>query len=147
MAVLLAGGAVLFSAAAPAAPLRMLAAPSALFAFLCFSNCALISVWEGEVDQVHGQTSLALQYRGGAQFSRVMPWALAALSILVLIVGGRSLHPAAACAACSSVLLGLVDRFESRLGWRMARVLADVALMTPVVHLLAVAAGQAPVPS
>ena len=147
VAVLLAGGAVLFSVAAPAAPIGIIAVPGALFAFLCFANCALISVWEGEVDQAHGQTSLALQYPRGAQFSRGMPWALAVLSILVLIVGGRSIRPAAACAACSAVLLGLVDRLEPRIGWRMARVLADVVVMTPVAHLLAVAACWAPPPT
>ncbi len=140
IAVLLAGGAVLFPATAPAVPIGALAIPTALFAILCFTNCALISVWEGEVDQSHGQTSLALQYRRGAQLSCGVPWAVAALSILVLVLGGRAARPAAACAACSAVLLGLVDWVESRIGRRMARVLADVVVMTPAVHLLAVAA-------
>ena len=137
--VLLAGGAVLSPATATPASIGALAIPTALFALLCFTNCALISVWEGEVDQSHGQTSLALQYRRGARISRGMPWALAVLSILALFLGGRGARPGAACAGCSSVLLGLVDRVESRIGWRMARVLADVVLMTPAAHLLAVA--------
>ena len=138
VAVLLAGGAVLFPAMA--APLGALVIPFALFALLCFANCALISVWEGEVDQSHGQNSLALQFRQGARFSRTMPWAIAFLSLLVLALGDHVARPAAACAACSSILLGLVDRFESRIGWKMARVLADVAVMTPAAHLLVVAA-------
>jgi hypothetical protein len=36
----------------------------------------------------------------------------------------------------SAVLLALVDRLERRAGWKIARVLADVALLTPIVPLL-----------
>ena len=39
-------------------------------------------------------------------------------------------------AAVSSVLLGLVDRGAGRLGWRLSRVLADVALLTPLATVL-----------
>ncbi len=136
VAALLASGTVLFIAARPDAALRPLAAPLALFALLCFANCALISVWEREVDQTHGQTSFTLQFRRGAAFSRRLPWALAAVAVLLVAAESGAARAAAACALTSSLLLAAVDRAEPRLGWQLARVLADVALMTPLAPLL-----------
>ena len=40
-----------------------------------------------------------------------------------------------ACGLASSVLLGVVDALQGRLGWQRARVLADAALLTPLVPL------------
>ena len=42
----------------------------------------------------------------------------------------------AACTLASAVLLGIVDRLERQTGRRVARVLSDVALLTPVVPLV-----------
>jgi hypothetical protein len=114
-----------------------MAAPLALFVLLCFSNCALISVWEDEVDRSHGQTSLALQFGRAAALSRALPWAAAAASATVWIFGPADARAASACASASGALLGLVDLAEPRIGRVRARVLADVALMTPLVWLLA----------
>jgi hypothetical protein len=41
-----------------------------------------------------------------------------------------------ACGAASGALLGLVDLAEPRIGRVRARVLADVALMTPALPVL-----------
>jgi hypothetical protein len=41
-----------------------------------------------------------------------------------------------ACGAVSAVVLVIVDGFEEATGWAAAHVLADVALMTPIVPLL-----------
>lgn len=113
-----------------------LAAGLGAFATVSFVNCALISSWEREVDQSHGQTSLALDSAYAARLIRWLPW-LAALAGSVLIVVPGSV-PAApiACALVSAVLMGLLDRAERRLGWAAARVLADVALLTPIAPLL-----------
>jgi hypothetical protein len=35
----------------------------------------------------------------------------------------------------SAILLGIVDVLHVRLGWRVARVLADVALLTPLIAM------------
>jgi hypothetical protein len=42
-----------------------------------------------------------------------------------------------ACAAVSGVLLGTVDRLQPRFGRQLARAVADIALMTPLVPLAA----------
>jgi hypothetical protein len=140
VAGLMAGGAALFPAADPGADLGRLALPVAVFAAICFANCALISVWENAVDRVHGQTSLAGQFRLGSAFSRILPWFLAA-AIAVLRLGSDD-PVILDCALASSLLLGIVDRLELRLGREPARVLADVALMTPAIPLALAALGR-----
>ncbi len=113
-----------------------LAAPLGLFALLCFSNCALISVWEDEVDRSHGETSLAQQYRLTAKVAGALPWVLGAAGLRSPPLGGgraRRPAPAARQAAPSSACVALLER---RIGRVRARVLADVALMTPVVPLI-----------
>ncbi|HEY1792508.1 MAG TPA: hypothetical protein VGG34_06290 [Opitutaceae bacterium] len=135
VALLLGIGSVLFAAERPGTDLRRAAAPLGLFMALCFSNCALISLWEDEVDLSHGQTSLALQLRGAAILCRGLPWAIAAAGAGTLALGPPSCAPEAACAAASGILLGAVDLAEPRIGRATARVLADVALMTPAAWL------------
>jgi outer membrane lipoprotein SlyB len=65
-----------------------------------------------------------------------VPWAICALCVAILLAGGAGTHAAAACGAVSGALLGLVDASEPRIGRALARVLADVALMTPAVPIL-----------
>ncbi len=134
VALLIGAGAAVFVLARPDVRGGRLAAPLGLFCLLCFTNCALISVWENEVDRSHGQTSLALQL-GRAQALRLLPWAAAALSAAFWLWVGRRAGPAPLCAAASGILLGVVDLAEARIGRRLARVLADVALMTPLAPL------------
>ncbi|HEY4988310.1 MAG TPA: hypothetical protein VII09_00810, partial [Opitutaceae bacterium] len=136
VAVLLGAGAAVFVASRPGADLPAMAIPLTLFVLLCFANCALISVWENEVDRMHGQTSLALQYARAAAVSAGLPWVIAAIAVAVGIGLGSRVGAAASCAAASGLLLGLVNRAEPRIGRVRARVLADVALMTPAACLL-----------
>jgi hypothetical protein len=141
VALLLGGGAAVFAVSRPGADVHAIAVPLILFVLLCFANCALISVWENEVDRSHGQTSLALQFGRAAAVSRALPWLIVALAGVVWFVGVPHARGASACAAVSGILLGVVDIAERRTGWAAARVLADVALMTPIV-LLALEAGR-----
>ena len=107
----------------------------ALFAATGFVNCVLISSWERDVDRVQQQSSLALD----SWFAPWIPWTpwILALAAAALASTGRTPGQAvAACTAASAILLGLVDRFEPRLGWRRARALADLVLLTPVAVLL-----------
>jgi hypothetical protein len=136
VALLLAGGAAVFAASRPGADIHAMAVPVILFVLLCFANCALISVWENEVDRSHGQTSLALQFSRAAAVSRALPWLIFVLAAAIRLAAVPHANAAAACAAASGVLLGLVDLAERRVGWVAARVLADVALMTPLAWLL-----------
>lgn len=134
VALLLAAGAAVFPACRAGPQIGRMAIPLALFSLLCFSNCALISVWENEVDRSHGETSLALQFGRAAEFAPLLPWAVSLLAAAAWIWAGEKTAP---CAAASGVLLGLVDRAEGRIGRVLARVLADAALMTPLIPLVA----------
>jgi len=136
VAFLFAGGATIFSFAQPEVPWRPLLAPLILFFSLCFANCALISVWEHEVDRAHGQTSLSLQSRHARQFMHIFPWALALAAGALGSIATKSARPAAWCVAVSAGLLGAVDLAETSLGRQPARVLADFALLTPFVQWL-----------
>jgi hypothetical protein len=137
VALLFAAGVACFPLARDPGVLRPLAAPLVLFGALCLANCALISLWESEVDHAHGQTSLALQYPRGRQLVHALPWLLAALAAGSAVLETRIARTTALCAATSGVLLGMVDFAHARSGRQLARVLADVALMTPLVPLLA----------
>jgi len=137
VALLFAAGVSCFPVAREPGALRLLSVPLALFGALCLANCALISLWETEVDRTHGQTSLALQYPRGHRLVRLLPWLLA---LLATGFAGRetgAMRVAALCAAASGGLLGTVDLAHVRCGRQLARVLADVALMTPLAPLLA----------
>lgn len=136
VALLLAAGALVFTVSQPAADLRGVIAPTVLFVLLCFSNCALISVWESEVDRSHGQTSVALQMGRSAAVFRYLPWGIAAIAIGVGFAGVPHAREAAICASASGIALGLVNLAEGRSGPVGARVLADVALLTPAAYIL-----------
>jgi hypothetical protein len=134
IALLLTGGVAIFllSSIDP----EGLVAGLSVFACLSFVNCALISSWEREVDRAHGQTSLALDSARAARAIAWLPWIAAAASLLVIVAGPPSSRVPGACGAVSAVVLAIVDSVEGRTGWAAAHVLADVALMTPIVPLL-----------
>jgi len=90
VALLLTGGVALFVVVGAPAVLGRVAGPLALFAGLCLANCALISVWEREVDRSHGQISLVRQFRRATLFSRTLPWALAAAGAVGAVAGSVS---------------------------------------------------------
>jgi 4-hydroxybenzoate polyprenyltransferase len=138
IATLFGAGVALFAAVQSSAAPRQLAVPVVLFMLLCLANCALISTWEQEVDERHGEMSLARQFRGGARFSRALPWIVAAVAPIALAADVHAAGPGVAgCVVASSVLLGAVERAEPRIGRQLARVLADVALMTPCILVAA----------
>ena len=136
IAFLLAAGAAVFVVAHPGVSLRPILVPIGLFAALCFTNVALIAVWEREVDEVHGQVSLARQFRRAASASRMLPWAIVAVTTLALLRPFALRPTAAGAVIASALLLILLDRAERRVGWQLARVVADLVLLTPVVPLL-----------
>lgn len=106
-----------------------------LFAILCFANCALISMWEHDVDRSHGQTSLATTH-DGSRWIRWTPWLafLAAAACGTTATGDTAV--VVVCATASALVLVLIDRSQRQLGVRRARVLADVALLTPLIPML-----------
>jgi hypothetical protein len=138
VAALFGAGVAIFLIAPAPRLLPRLATPLTLFTLLCFINCTLISSWEREVDEVHGQTSLAVQYHGTGSIAIAMPWLLAAAAAALMIREPTgTARTATACAMASSVLLGVINALQGRLGWQRARVLADAALLTPLLPLAA----------
>lgn len=135
VAALLAAGAVLFPFDRAPHAARLLAPAVGLFALLCFVNCVLISVWEREVDAIQGQTSLAQQFRAATEWSHTLPWMVSLIALFIAIAENGAPQAAAASACASGVLLGVIHHFEPRLGWKLARLLADAALLTPLVPL------------
>jgi hypothetical protein len=136
VALLFGGGVSVFPLARPGVAVHPMLGPLGLFCLLCFANCALISVWEQAVDEAHGQTSLALQFRRTRTFARALPWLLALATLGFAWAADGPVRTTLVCVVTSGVLLGLLDLAQSRLGARLARVLADVALMTPLAVLL-----------
>ena len=107
----------------------------ALFALLCLTNTALISRWETDVDRMHGQSSLALAFPAAGQHFRLLPWLTLTAAVLVAVSVDHG-QPAAACTVLSAILLAAIDRLEVAVGWPLARVLADAALLTPLLVLV-----------
>jgi len=108
----------------------------ALFGLLCFADCALISIWEDEVDRQHGQTSLALQFPGGRWLGHLLPWIIALLSLGFTIHADDSQRTALFCVAASGILLGGVDAMHRPWGRQFARAVADLTLLTPIIPWL-----------
>lgn len=137
VAALLTGGVCVFLV--PTSHAGALVSSASLFALLCFSNCALISMWEHEVDLAHGQTSLVVDADATSDVGwaiRQLPWLVAALAVATWVGGDSAVADVAAAVFASALLLALTDRFEHRIGWMSARVLADVALLTPLAFLV-----------
>jgi hypothetical protein len=134
IAALLSGGVGIFLLQSPR--FAAVAMPLSLFALLSFTNCALISVWERQVDRAHGQTSLAVDSNVITRAIRQLPWLVLLVAIAAVLANSGAARAAALCAAASAILLASIDGAEHRLGRQPARVLADVALMTPVIPLL-----------
>jgi len=134
-ALLLGGGAAVFVLGRPGLRVPPFGTALGLFVLLCLANCVLISVWEAEVDRRHGETSLAQQFRAAGALAHLLPWATAILALAAL-VRVRPGSPVFLCALASALLLAALHRAEPRLGRIPARVLADVALLTPLALLL-----------
>ena len=107
-----------------------------LFGLLCFADCALISIWEDEVDRQHGQTSLALQYPGGHWLVRLLPWIIALVALGFISHATGISRIALGCISGSAILLGLIDLRQKRRGREWARIWADFALLTPLIPWL-----------
>ena len=136
VALLFAAGIAIFSLAQVSVDFHHGGILLILFGLLCFADCALISIWEDEVDRQHGQTSLALQYPGGHWLVRLLPWIIALVSLGFIAHASPISRVAFGCLSASSTLLGLIDLRQNSLGREWARVLADFALLTPLIPWL-----------
>ena len=120
---------VLWRLPLPSAPL---VAAVSLFALVCFLNCALITRWEQNVQDLRHPASLLNSFprltRRGLQ---PLCWVLGAMAAGL----GVSLHTALFLPLAASALsLGVLDRCRQRLSVNMLRVLADAVLLTPWIY-------------
>lgn len=136
IAVIFALGCVLAPAVHAPGQIQMLGLPAFLFCLLCLTNCALISVWEKEVDANHGQTSLALQMKRSAVLIHLLPWLIMIAAIAIIFTGGHATRSAAICAGASALLMGLLDALQPCIGRIPSRAAVDLTLMTPLFFLL-----------
>ncbi len=106
---------------------------SGLFGVLIFLNCAYIARWEGDLDQE------------SAPFAVRAPWFDVHLGVLALAfalicgVGGlltEVLRPLFAALTLSALLLYSLEHLSSALSPAARRVLADAALLTPLLWLI-----------
>jgi hypothetical protein len=75
-------------------------------------------------------------YPGAASVIPSLPWLIAALAAAAALSHDDVVRIAAVCAGASALLLAAIDRAEPCIGWQAARVLSDLALMSPLVPLL-----------
>lgn len=136
VAVLIAGGAVLYPATSRPEMWANLLPGFAWLVVLSLLNCLLISEWEREVDVSQGQESLAF---GSASFGDVVRFLPAVAGLVALVfcffgpVARNRFHMAATSSAFA--LWGLA-KTQPRLGRERARVLVDAALLSPLIWLL-----------
>jgi hypothetical protein len=108
--------------------------PLGAFTLLAFANCALISAWEHGIDTVQGQTSLAHQFRDGHALARAAAVASVIAGAAIFLMAPR-FKVTGEATALAGLLLFLIDLNELRLGRKAVRVLADAALLTPLIWL------------
>jgi hypothetical protein len=133
VAVIMALGAALYPATLGTDSLHLIAPTTALFMLLCLANCMLISDWEREVDLQHGQTSLVLRFSHARTIAGSLPYGIFVLCAGTVALSGGFTRIAALCGAASAASLAALDYVQPRIGRERSRLLADVALLTPLV--------------
>ena len=106
---------------------------SLLFAALCSLNCLLIAVWERRVDQAQQQPSLALTL---PRLPKLLPPALILFSLGTLVLTPLLPYQLTLSLALAAALLWLLNAYREAFSRESLRVLADVALLTPLLYLL-----------
>ena len=109
--------------------------PVLAFGALCALNCSFIALWEATCDRAQGQPSLALRFPSARLWLLPAAFTLAGFAFALSFAGTRALL---CCVAVSSLALcGLYYLGRARLAEPAPlRVLADVALLTPLPFLL-----------
>lgn len=136
VAALLTAGAALFPALLSPGRWRDLVVPGLLFFTLAMENCLLISEWEREVDRAQRQTSLALEHRLHRVLSPALLVSALFAGAFLALAGEGAVRRAGACGAASAAFLAVLSVAQGRLGRERARVLVDLALLTPALMLI-----------
>ncbi|MEO7036380.1 MAG: hypothetical protein ABI548_20730 [Polyangiaceae bacterium] len=121
--------------AAASAARAQLVPTAGLFAVACWLNCVAIERWEGRGSipaQAHWSTQWAARHLAMLLCSA----ALAAVALVLLGYDRHSNVPLASCLAVAFVLLAVLEWVHARLSAGALRILADVALLTPLAWWL-----------
>ncbi|MFT4546638.1 MAG: hypothetical protein ACI8XO_003321 [Verrucomicrobiales bacterium] len=115
-------------------PLGIMTAEFILFAALCALNCIAISVWECEEDAVNDQgKSIVHNWSGVHIWYTKAAFLLAGISAWLGIRGAPDfMAPILVSVALSAALIGALGLAEGVLSKNLRRVLADVALLSPL---------------
>lgn len=135
VALLIAAGAALYPATSRPEAWGALLPGFAWLMALGLLNCLLIGHWEREVDRSHGQSSLALHSSAVGDVLPALPVFALAGALACAVWGPRAARGASAAAAVSAAFLAVLAKVQPALGRERARVLADVALLSPLLVL------------
>ncbi len=102
----------------------------ALFGGLCFCNCALITVWEAHAQDLRDHASLLNAFPRLAARLRGVSLTLAGAAAGGVLLGGAAVFGPL---VLSALLLALLDQRRDKLSPHLLRVLADAALLTPLL--------------
>jgi len=113
----------------------VLTAELGLFALLCALNCIAISVWEWREDQANDSGYSIVQNWPGVRTNYVRFAFLLAVVAAWLGIRGTSnfFAPILLSVALSAALIGAIGLAEGALSKNQRRVLADLALLSPLV--------------
>ena len=100
-----------------------------LFAALACLNCLLIATWEAEIDAVQGQLS---SLQAAPELTQAITPLLFCLSVINLAAGPMLPFPLVLCVSLGALLMWVLKSCD-RLGDEARRVLADAALLTPLL--------------
>jgi hypothetical protein len=114
----------------PAAFARLALAPALLFAAAAWLNLHAINAWETEPSAAPGQSSGCSRIRSSGIAVAAIGFILAACAIP--LAGART-AALLDCAACSALLLALLDRQRNRMSPTTLRAAADLVLLTPIL--------------
>ena len=104
-----------------------------LFAILCSLNCLFISSWEARIDAAQGQGSTILHFPALQPRLPAMTLLYSIMCALIALLNASSLHASLSLAALGLYTLNATMHPELT---ERYRVLADVALLTPLIPLL-----------
>lgn len=105
------------------------------FAVLCVLNICAIDLWE------HAARSSDIEVRARDELTLTMPLVLLGIAALVFAVQDMSSRPFFYAILTGAALLYLLNRRRAMFSLRALRVLADAALIVPVLVFLAASAG------
>lgn len=138
VAILFAAGVCMPNFAAGQSAWRFFAPAFALFSGALWINALGIECWEHRRDRAARGTIIPLASRALAINLEAAAWATAAAAATLAVMhpGRAGTPPLYASIAASAAILGTIEWSRNRLGKDAMRVLADAALLTPILAML-----------